>query len=112
MTGIQLKDLREQVGMTIPNFSTLLGVHVGTVYRWEAAGGGQLNFDPLHERIIAHMNCEAAAKSLNARTKWGNDLVQALLIGGTLFALAKLLSSVTNKPTRRRSPQSRKRKSS
>ncbi|MCY1083749.1 helix-turn-helix domain-containing protein [Archangium lansingense] len=88
MTGDEIKGLRTELGMTSGAFATLLGVNPSTLYRWETEGEGEVKVDPNAARILAAMQQARATGGLEAlKTTLGG----ALLIGGGLFALFKLL---------------------
>jgi DNA-binding XRE family transcriptional regulator len=88
MTGNAIKDLRTELGMTSSAFAQLLGVNPSTLYRWEAEGEKEAKTDPNAARILAAIQQARGAKG-------GEDLKAtlggALLLGGGLFALFKLL---------------------
>ena len=91
MTGNEIKELRTELGMTSSAFATLLAVNPSTLYRWESEGEGEVKVDPNAARILAALQ--------QARAKGGAEALKgtlggALLIGGGLFALFKLLEYV------------------
>nr|WP_128795578.1 helix-turn-helix domain-containing protein [Corallococcus coralloides] len=100
MTGTAIKELRGALAMSPGDFAQLLGVNPSTLYRWEAEGEGEVKPDPNATRILAALN-QARAKSGGENLK--ASLGTALLLGGGLFALFKLLelvfSSDTSAPT-------------
>lgn len=88
MTGNDIKGLRTELGMTSSAFATLLGVNPSTLYRWESEAEAEVKIDPNAARILAALQ--------QARAAGGTETLKAtlggaLLIGGGLFALFKLL---------------------
>ena len=102
ITGYEIRQLRETLGMSVPHFAELLGIHLATVYRWESTGAKAPPLGPLHQRLLAHLKQQANAKTLKARDQWAGELLQAVLVGGTLVALAQLLSSASQQKPRTR----------
>ena len=95
MTGNRVRQLREDLGMTPGQFASLIGVHPSTLYRWEAAHEGQLRMDPMQLQLMTLLEREVAKrKSAEARSELGSAIVTALLVGGGMFALFKLLEAV------------------
>ncbi|MCA9635210.1 MAG: helix-turn-helix domain-containing protein [Myxococcales bacterium] len=97
-TGDSIRALRETVGMTVDQFATLLGIHPATLYRWEAKGGEAVRLDPMQLRLLVALQEQAQKHQSEAdRKDWAQTLLTALLIGGGLFALFKLLEAVFEK---------------
>ena len=95
MTGTDIRRLRELLGMQVPQFAQLFGVHVTTAYRWETAGAQTVSLDPLHAALFARLQQSVDARPAQTqRTDWGKQLVTAVLIGGTLAGLAILLAEL------------------
>lgn len=88
MTGDAIKELRTELGMTSSAFAQLLGVNPSTLYRWEAEGDKEVKTDPNAARILAAIQ---QARGLKGSGDLKTTLGSALLIGGGLFALFKLL---------------------
>lgn len=81
--------------MTADQFAALLGVHPATLYRWEAKGSEPVRLDPMQLRLLVALQEQAQQhQSDEARSDWAQGLITALLIGGGLFALFKLLEAV------------------
>jgi len=91
-TGDTIRSLRDALGMTAGQFAALIGVHPATLYRWEAKKGGTARLDPMQHRLLAviHERLQASVD----RDEWTRVLRNDLLIGGGLYALYRLLSSV------------------
>jgi transcriptional regulator with XRE-family HTH domain len=103
VTGADVKRLRESLGMTVPQFAQLLGVHLATAYRWEAVPVRELALDPLHASLMLHLHQTVEHRRRKAEQQaWGQRLVTGVLIGGTLAGLAVLLSELSEKPKPRR----------
>lgn len=95
MTGAEIQRLRIALGLGVPQFAQLLGVHVTTAYRWETAGARAVPLDPLHAALLARLQQTTDARpAQNARADWGQQLLKGVLIGGTLAGLAVLLSEL------------------
>jgi len=82
--------------MSAPQFAQLLGVHLGTAYRWESRAGEDLRFDPLHEALLLHLRRGVEERRRKGeREEWGKKLVAGVLLGGTLAGLAVLLAELS-----------------
>jgi len=53
MTGQQIEHIRNELGLTHPQFAQLLGVHVTTIYRWVNSSSEEVRLDPLHASLAA-----------------------------------------------------------
>jgi transcriptional regulator with XRE-family HTH domain len=93
MRGYEVKQLREGLGLNAYAFAEILGVHVSTLYRWEQARG-QVNMDLLQARILERLAEQLQVKKEAEQKQLGEDLKNALLVGGALVALALLLSKI------------------
>ena len=94
MKGSQVGQLRMDMGMTPSQFAALIGVHPSTLYRWEAAKDKELKMDPMQLQLMTLLQTEVSKrKSAEARSELGTAIVTALLVGGGLFALFKLLEA-------------------
>ncbi|WAS91921.1 helix-turn-helix domain-containing protein [Nannocystis punicea] len=94
-TGNAIRELREKLGMTPEQFAGLLGVHPSSLYRWEAKHDDVVRLDPMQLRILTALRDELNRKQHpREQAEWGQVLLTALLIGGGLFALFKLLEAV------------------
>lgn len=96
VTGTKVKELREALHLTHSHFSQVLGVHVGTVYRWEAAGERAVRIEPFQLQVLAVI--QAQVKATGATGDLGGTILQALLTRGPLFGLFKLLESAFSTP--------------
>ena len=101
MTGNEIEKIRSALDMSVPNFAGLLGVHVTTIYRWSAAAEKSVTVDPLHAALLAKIQQGIADRQKNEREDWGKEILKALLIGGTLAALAIVLVELMPKARRR-----------
>jgi transcriptional regulator with XRE-family HTH domain len=99
MNGNEVRTLRTNLGLNPQHLATLLGVHLTTVYRWEAQGAQELRLEPLQHGLLLQMQKRLAQ---NPPKDFGQQLLEGLLIGGTLVGLALLLADLTE-PTKRRS---------
>ncbi len=111
MTGTDIRRLRELLGMQVPQFAQLFGVHVATAYRWEAAEAKPVTLDPLHAALFARLQQSVDSRPAQTdRADWGKQLLTAVLIGGTLAGLAILLAELlpTNAPATKAKRRSRR----
>jgi hypothetical protein len=114
VTGQEIQHLRERLGMGVPQFAQLLGVHVATAYRWEAQGALKVALDPLHFALLVRLQQSIDTRPTpGERTQWGQELLKGVLIGGTLSGLAVLLAELLPSRTSHASAKAlRKRKPS
>jgi DNA-binding XRE family transcriptional regulator len=88
MTGSDVKQVREAMGLDPFAFAETIGVHVSSVYRWEAAK--EPSIDRLQEQIIIWLS--KYVKRKDEMSDLGASVRGALLGGeGTLGALHKVL---------------------
>lgn len=80
--------------MTPEQFAGLVGVHQSSLYRWEAKGDEVVRLDPMQVRLLVALREELGRKRPEEQIEWGKALLAALVIGGGLFALFKLLETV------------------
>lgn len=88
MTGAEIRQLRVALGMDAQKFAQVLQVHPTTLYRWELTIG-EVRIEPFQAQLI-----ELLRQQTSARTKpadLGKALLTALLLGGAIYALYKLL---------------------
>ena len=92
MTGNNIREIREDLGLTRKEFAESVRASVATIHRWEKAGPREVRLDPLHRDLV---------RALQHTRQQGGDLGEigiavagALALGGGLFALYKLLEAV------------------
>jgi len=95
-----VRDLRFSLGLTPQYLANLLGVHLTTVYRWEGQDKAELRLEPLQHSLLLQMQRRASA---GQPKDFGQQLIEGLLIGGTLVGLACLLADLADTNSRRRS---------
>jgi len=93
LTSADIRQTREAFGLSSSQFASVLGVHPTTVSRWENAHGavvveGMANtvLSALRLRLSANRPARAAAQ------KKGEEISEALVIGGVVLALALLVA--------------------
>ena len=99
MNGNEVRAIRETLGLSPLNLANLLGVHLTTVYRWEAQGAQQLRLEPLQHSLLLQMQKRLRQ---GPPQDLGQQLLQGLLIGGTLVGLAYLLADLAEPNPKRR----------
>ena len=105
-TGQQIAELRSALGMNVQQFAQLLGVHLATVYRWEAAGPDVVRVEALQMSLLTQLQRGLGARRARERQAWVDSILRGLLVGGTLVALAVLLQELLpedQQPSRQRS---------
>lgn len=101
LTGDLLRQLRAEMGMDPFQFALLLGVHVSTIYRWEGQGRSEVRMDPLQRQILQRTIEQFRTTDAARKEALGKGIVLALLGGGALFGLLKLLEFLEeNRPKR------------
>lgn len=93
MTGSAIKNIREGLGLNAHAFAEIIGVHVSTLYRWEAQAEREARMELLQARILEALARQLKAKKIE-QEKLGEDLKKALMVGGALAALYILLGKV------------------
>ena len=99
MNGFEVRTIRESLGLSPLNLANLLGVHLTTVYRWEAQGDQELRLEPLQHSLLLQMQRRLTQ---GPPQDFGQQLLHGLLIGGTLVGLACLLSDLAEPAPKRR----------
>jgi transcriptional regulator with XRE-family HTH domain len=92
MTGRQIRRLREELGLDPFALAGVLGVHVSTIYRWEAHAGN-VRMDPLQAQIMEALRARVAAQP-QAANQLNQAIVNGLIAGGALVALLALLRNL------------------
>jgi hypothetical protein len=102
LTGTQLRALREKIGVDPFVWAALLGVHVSTVYRWEALKRATPAMESLPAMIIDAMAAYLARASTRPNARRAipaadvlkDKIDHGLIRGGTLNALRDVLELV------------------
>lgn len=123
MTGDDVRRIRVSLGLEPARFAQLLGVHPSTLYRWEQAEASTVRVEPLQLQLLTALDQRVSVRSPQETTDLGEAIVTGLLVGGSLFALYKLLEAVfdderrsggavarTTRARARSSPSTRKRR--
>lgn len=92
--GQKIRQIRESLGLSVPQFASVLAVHAGTVHRWEAAGEQFVPVDGVAAAVIAALNDRMTPSGQFKPQEVGEQIAQALLVGGALVALALLLNAI------------------
>lgn len=91
MTGNDVKWIRTQLALTPVQIADLIGASQSTVYRWEQAGPNAVAVDPGQLRLLNLMRQQIDAKKT---ADLAAGIAAGLLVGGGLFGLYYLLSTV------------------
>ena len=84
MSGAQIRELREKLGLTQSELAQLLGVHAVTVSRWET--GPNFQPPPYQMALLSEFQKAAEAKSFDRTLK--NLLVSAGIVA-VIYLLLK-----------------------
>lgn len=99
MTGLEVTALKNSLGLTTQHLASLVGVHPTTVYRWESQGHAELRLEPLQHGLLVRLQRQA---DLREPKSFGQELVEGLVVGGTLVGLAVLLADLLDSTPKRR----------
>ena len=91
MTGNEIRRVRVELGLDPFAFAKVLGIHVSSLYRWEALGG-EVRMDPLQSEVLEQLAKKLRAKRSTEKKKIGASILAGLLMGGTIAGLAALLA--------------------
>lgn len=94
LLGIEIRGVRRALDLSVSRFATVLGVHPSTVFRWEAAGDGQVSVEGVPWNVLTALRQRLLDEGLDqeeVRAK-GREVSQALVIGGVLLALGLLIA--------------------
>lgn len=100
LQGARVRQIRESLGMTVPQFSSVIAVHPGTVHRWESAGALPVTIDGVAANVLAALDQRLHSGQEFKPNQVGEDVVKALLIGGALVALGLLITELVGGKTR------------
>ena len=95
MTGNQLRDLRDRLDLTHHALAMLIGVHVSSVYRWEARGTKVAKIERLQSEILEAMRSALRGVGRKHAGEVGWMILQKLLAGSRLAALGVALTWAT-----------------
>jgi hypothetical protein len=93
MTGPEIKAVRTTLGHDPYVFAKILGVHLSTLYRWERSRG-EAHIDPLQAEILDRLRTNLAEREMTDQRKLGDDVLKAVLVGGSLVGLTFLLNEI------------------
>ena len=99
VSGDQIRAYRQVFGLTIDQFSRVLGVHPVTLNRWELARDKCPEIDGMAWNVLAGLHrrmphAPPPPPIRNEARRVGTEIEQALIVGGVLVALAVLLAFV------------------
>lgn len=94
LQGARVRQIRESLGMTVPQFSSVIAVHPGTVHRWESAGSLPVTIDGVAANVLAALDQKLHSCHQFQPNQVGDEVVKALLIGGALVALGLLIAEL------------------
>jgi len=93
MSGQDVKRIRERLKLSVPQFATILGVHPGTVYRWEAARHEEVSVEGTAKTVLEALRFRLAGGEAEPANSTETDRVlQAYLVGGALLGLAAIIA--------------------
>ena len=96
ITGSDLRQLRETLGLDSFAFAKLLGVATSTVYRWEGLGPKAVNMDPMQRQLVEALIAKLESTKAQGRADLNKAIVDALIAGGAILGLFVLLKFLTN----------------
>lgn len=86
ITAQEVKYIRNKIGCSVLNFATLLGVSIGTVYRWERTDKNQdLRIEMMQASILTLIDQMPLTKEQAA------EIEAAIIVGGMIEGLYVLL---------------------
>lgn len=93
MTGREVRDLRNDLGISREVFAACLGVATSSVYRWEdhKFARKQIRMDPFHHSLLLKMQAEFESCGPDDIELLGKKLVEAGLLNGALYSTYRLL---------------------
>jgi hypothetical protein len=94
LQGARVRQIRESLGMTVPQFSSVIAVHPGTVHRWESAGALPVTIDGVAANVLAALDQKLNSGQQFQPNQVGDEVVRALLVGGALVALGLLIAEL------------------
>lgn len=104
LSGNRVRIIRETLGMTVPQFASVIAVHAGTVHRWEAAGEGLVPIDGVAAGVVTALDQRLREREANGGAfnpgEVGQQVAQALIVGGALVALGLLIGELVGKGKR------------
>jgi transcriptional regulator with XRE-family HTH domain len=93
-TGQSVRVLREALRLAPQQFASLVGVSPSTISRWELAGKDMLRPEPLQLQLLTVIEQELGKRpTAERRDAFVDEIGRALLIGGGLLALYRLLDA-------------------
>lgn len=94
----EARAIRQALGLSIPQFGTVLGVHQSTVHRWETAEE-PVRIGGIPANVLAALRARATHSQFDPgqARQAGRKISNALVIGGVLVALALLIAFARGK---------------
>ncbi|MBI2059202.1 MAG: hypothetical protein HYT87_05465 [Nitrospirae bacterium] len=91
MTGQEIEDLRECLGLSPIQLAKAAGVHPSSIFRWEAAGGKEVRLDPLARQVLGILQSECLKLRRAADQRhFGKEIAKAAAVGGLILAAGVL----------------------
>lgn len=94
VTGADIHDIRVGLSFTQPQLASLLGVSPSTVSRWERDFDAVLRMEPMQLQLVLALKQEMAKRQATQLNAFAQGVGTALIVGGGLFGLYKLLEAV------------------
>jgi len=85
LSGVQIRELRDELGLAVAVVAQLLGSHVSSVYRWEASERAKVG--ALRRNILLVLMKTTRKMTPEERRCLGEEISEAIALGGPLRGL-------------------------
>ena len=94
MAGSDVRVIRTSLGVTVQTFAMVLGVHPSTIHRWESAGVELVAIEGVPWKVLWALRKRVIRARLDPEVvrNGGQEVSDALVVGGALLALAALIA--------------------
>lgn len=90
MTGNDIKNLVDSLGITVQTLAELLGTADSTVYRWQTCKESDVKVDLMQKKILLLLIEET--REDDDKLEFGRIITNQVMVRGGLYALYKLLN--------------------